>query len=49
MPIVTIQQFLRAVAQKRELAKRITDAFSDVYGADPVSGQVLFQEVGQEK
>ena len=43
MPIVTIQQFPRDLAQKRELAKRITDAFCDVYGTDPVSVQVFFQ------
>ncbi|MGO3669488.1 MAG: tautomerase family protein [Vreelandella alkaliphila] len=48
MPIVTIQQFPRDLAQKRELAKRITDAFCDVYGTDPVSVQVFFQEVTQE-
>lgn len=48
MPIVTIQQFPRDLAQKRELAKRITDAFCDVYGTDPASVQVFFQEVTQE-
>lgn len=31
MPIVTIQQFPRDLAQKRELARRITQAFIEVY------------------
>lgn len=48
MPIVTIQQFPRDLAQKRELARRITEAFEEVYGARPESVQVFFQEVDGE-
>ncbi|EHJ93452.1 tautomerase family protein [Vreelandella boliviensis] len=48
MPIVTIQQFPRDVEQKRELAKRITTAFTEVYGTDPQSVQVFFQEINGE-
>lgn len=48
MPIVTIQQFPRDVEQKRELAKRITTAFTEVYGTDPQSVQVFFQEIDGE-
>ncbi|WP_434984604.1 tautomerase family protein [Vreelandella zhaodongensis] len=44
MPIVTIQQFPRDHAQKRELAKRITDAFCDVYGTDPVRCRCFFKK-----
>lgn len=48
MPIVTIQQFPRSVEQKRELARRITQAFAEVYGADEASVQVFFSEVDGE-
>lgn len=48
MPIVTIQQFPRDLAQKRELARRITEAFAEVYGAKPESVQVFFSEVDGE-
>lgn len=48
MPIVTIQQFPRSVEQKRELARRITQAFVEVYGADEASVQVFFSEVDGE-
>ncbi|MCC5900688.1 MAG: 4-oxalocrotonate tautomerase family protein [Halomonas sp.] len=48
MPIVTIQQFPRDLTQKRELAKRITEAFVEVYSVDPQSVQVFFQEVEAE-
>ncbi|SDL97102.1 4-oxalocrotonate tautomerase [Franzmannia pantelleriensis] len=48
MPIVTIQQFPRDVEQKRELAKRITAAFVEVYEAKPESVQVFFSEVESE-
>lgn len=48
MPIVTIQQFPRDLAQKRELARRITEAFADVYGAAEESVQVFFNEVDGE-
>ncbi|MDC8803174.1 4-oxalocrotonate tautomerase family protein [Halomonas pacifica] len=48
MPIVTIQQFPRSVEQKRELARRITQAFAEVYGAEEASVQVFFSEVEGE-
>lgn len=49
MPIVTIQQFPRSVEHKRELAKRITEAFVEVYEAKPESVQVFFSEVDGER
>ncbi|MCG6657571.1 4-oxalocrotonate tautomerase family protein [Halomonas campisalis] len=48
MPIVTIQQFPRDLEQKRELARRVTEAFVEVYGAEPQSVQVFFSEVEAE-
>lgn len=48
MPIVTIQQFPRDVEHKRELARRITEAFVEVYGAREESVQVFFSEVDGE-
>lgn len=48
MPIVTIQQFPRDLAQKRELARRITEAFVEVYGTAEESVQVFFNEVDGE-
>ncbi|WP_445156795.1 tautomerase family protein [Halomonas sp. E14] len=45
MPIVTIQQFPRELEQRRELARRITEAFVAVYGSTPESVQVFFNEV----
>ncbi|QJQ95118.1 MULTISPECIES: 4-oxalocrotonate tautomerase family protein [Halomonadaceae] len=45
MPIVTIQQFPRSVEQKRELARRITEAFVEVYGANADSVQLFFNEI----
>ncbi|PMR72189.1 tautomerase family protein [Halomonas heilongjiangensis] len=48
MPIVTIQQFPRSVEQKRELARRITEAFAEAYGAKAESVQVFFSEVDGE-
>ncbi|MFW3613508.1 tautomerase family protein [Billgrantia antri] len=48
MPIVTIQQFPRELAQKRELVRRITDAFREVYGVSEQSVQVFFHEVDGE-
>ncbi|SFT97451.1 tautomerase family protein [Halomonas saccharevitans] len=48
MPIVTVQQFPRSVAQKRELARRITEAFEEVYGNSAESVQVFFNEVDGE-
>ncbi|QOR37663.1 4-oxalocrotonate tautomerase family protein [Billgrantia diversa] len=48
MPIVTIQQFPRELAQKRELARRITQAFAEVYAVPAESVQVFFSEVDGE-
>ncbi|MGQ4878568.1 tautomerase family protein [Billgrantia sp. LNSP4103-1] len=48
MPIVTVQQFPRDLAQKRELARRITQAFVEVYEVPAESVQVFFSEVNGE-
>ena len=48
MPIVTVQQSPRDVAQKRQLAAGITQAFVDAYGVKPEQVQVFFQEAGPE-
>ncbi|KAA0011932.1 4-oxalocrotonate tautomerase family protein [Billgrantia pellis] len=48
MPIVTVQQFPRSLEHKRELARRITEAFADVYGMPDDSVQVFFNEVDGE-
>ncbi|APX92004.1 4-oxalocrotonate tautomerase [Halomonas sp. 1513] len=48
MPIVTIQQFPRDLAQKRELARRVTQAFVEVYDLEPESVQVFFNEIDGE-
>lgn len=48
MPIVTIQQFPRDLTQKRELARRITQAFVEVYEVSEESVQVFFSEVDGE-
>lgn len=44
MPLVTMQQLPQEIAQKRKLAKRITEAFSEVYNIDPQSVQLFFHE-----
>lgn len=48
MPIVTIQQFPRSLEHKRELARRITEAFEEVYGSRADAVQVFFSEVDGE-
>lgn len=48
MPIVTIQQFPRPLEQKRELARRITEAFVEVYGIKAEAVQVFFSEIDGE-
>ena len=48
MPIVTIQQSPRAVAQKRALVAAITQAFVDAYAVTPDQVQVFIQEVDHE-
>lgn len=46
MPYIIIKALKgRAVEQKRELARRITDATVDVYGVKPEVVSVRFEEV----
>jgi len=45
MPIVTIQQGPRSVELKRELIKRVTDAFVDAYAIPADAVQVWIHEV----
>ncbi|MFE5022252.1 4-oxalocrotonate tautomerase DmpI [Streptomyces sp. NPDC056656] len=45
MPIVTVQQGPRDVELKRELVKRLTDAFVDAYRIPAESVQVCIHEV----
>ncbi len=45
MPIVTVQQGPRTVELKRELVKRITDAFVDAYQLPAETVQVWIHEV----
>ncbi|MEV5872992.1 4-oxalocrotonate tautomerase DmpI [Streptomyces sp. NPDC052101] len=45
MPIVTIQQGPRDVELKRELVKRVTDAFVDAYRIPAETVQVWIHEV----
>jgi len=45
MPIVTVQQGPRDTELKRDLVKRITDAFVDAYRIAPESVQVWIHEV----
>ncbi|MEV0480939.1 4-oxalocrotonate tautomerase DmpI [Streptomyces sp. NPDC050508] len=45
MPIVTVQQGPRDVELKRDLVKRITDAFVDAYKIPADSVQVWIHEV----
>ncbi|MFG0233049.1 4-oxalocrotonate tautomerase family protein [Achromobacter sp. 413638] len=48
MPIVTIQQSPRSVELKRELAKRITEAFEEVYQLPADAVQLFFAETTDE-
>jgi 4-oxalocrotonate tautomerase len=45
MPVVTIQQGPRSVELKRDLIKRITDAFVDAYQIPAEAVDVWFHEV----
>ena len=45
MPIVTVQQSPRTVELKRELVRKITDAFVDAYQIPAATVQVWIQEV----
>ncbi|WP_369250074.1 4-oxalocrotonate tautomerase DmpI [Streptomyces sp. R41] len=45
MPIVTVQQGPRDVELKRNLVKRVTDAFVDAYKIPAESVQVWIHEV----
>ena len=48
MPIVTVQQSPRELAQKRRLVELITAAFVEAYGVKPDAVQVFIHEVGHE-
>lgn len=49
MPIVTIELIEgRSVEQKRELAKRITDAITDVTKIVPEAVEVIFHDLKKE-
>jgi 4-oxalocrotonate tautomerase len=48
MPIVTIQQSPRDLAQKRRLVELITQAFVEAYGVVPEGVQVFIDEVEHE-
>ena len=45
MPIVTVQQGPRDIELKRELVKRVTDAFVDAYRIPAETVQVWIHEV----
>jgi 4-oxalocrotonate tautomerase len=45
VPIVTVLQGPRDVALKRDLVRKITDAFVDAYGLPPETVQVWITEV----
>ncbi|MER8185702.1 4-oxalocrotonate tautomerase DmpI [Kitasatospora sp. NPDC094015] len=45
MPIVTVQQGPRSVELKRDLVRRITDAFVDAYQLPAETVQVWIHEV----
>lgn len=44
MPVVTVQQGPRSTELKRELVKRVTDAFVDTLGVPAEAVQVWIQE-----
>lgn len=48
MPIITVQQSPRSVELKRELARRVTDAFVEVYQLPPEAIQIFFAETSHE-
>ena len=48
MPIVTVQQSPRDLAQKRVLVAGITQVFVDAYGVRPEQVQVFIHDVGHE-
>ena len=48
MPIVTVQQSPRDLAEKREVVAGITRAFVDAYGVRADQVQVFIHEVGDE-
>ncbi|MEU1880137.1 4-oxalocrotonate tautomerase DmpI [Streptosporangium sp. NPDC020072] len=45
MPVVTVLQGPRDIEPKRELVRRITDAFVESYGLPPETVQVWITEV----
>ena len=48
MPIVTVEQSPRDIAEKRRLVAGITDAFVEAYGVSPEQVQVFIHEVTHE-
>lgn len=48
MPIVTVQQSPRDLAQKRRLVELVTGAFVEAYGVSPDAVQVFIHEVDHE-
>jgi 4-oxalocrotonate tautomerase len=48
MPIVTVQQSPRDLAEKREVVAGITRAFVDAYGVGADQVQVFIHEVGDD-
>ena len=48
MPIVTVEQSPRDIAEKRRLVAGITDAFVEAYGVAPEQVQVFIHEVQHE-
>ncbi|MCC3775481.1 4-oxalocrotonate tautomerase family protein [Streptomyces sp. UNOB3_S3] len=48
MPVVTVQQGPRSIELKRDLVRRITDAFVDAYQIPAEAVQVWIQETPAE-
>ena len=48
MPIVTVEQSPRDIAEKRRLVAGITEAFVEAYGVSPEQVQVFIHEVHHE-
>jgi 4-oxalocrotonate tautomerase len=49
MPIITVELIEgRSVEQKREMAKRITDAVSEIARVSPEIVEVIFQDMKKE-
>jgi 4-oxalocrotonate tautomerase len=48
VPIVTVEQSPRDIAEKRRLVAGITEAFVEAYGVSPEQVQVFIHEVEHE-